>query len=378
MVSAPCLTRYRSRPELSRIPVMAKSSTTPVPGRGSLSNPDNRYHETQVEDFDDGWGTSDETPPRLKTTLTPEASRSIISYNDSPDVPFDRSINPYRGCEHGCIYCYARPTHAWLDLSPGLDFETRLFFKPDAAAKLKHELSRPGYRCAPITLGANTDPYQPTERRLGITRQLLQVLKDTRHPCTLITKSALVERDMDLLRTLAERRLVQVRISVTTLDADLARRLEPRAASPRRRLETIRRLSDTGIPVGVLVAPVIPGLTDAELERILEQTRCAGAAEAAYIWLRLPREVKPLFEEWLDCHAPLQARRVMQRLRDSHNGRAYRAEFGSRMRGEGEYAALIGKRFRLAHARLGFPGLAELDTAQFQAPDGDDAQLALF
>ncbi len=316
--------------------------------------------------------------PTLKTTLGIDRSRTVIGYNQSPDVPFDRSINPYRGCEHGCCYCFARPSHAYLDLSPGLDFETRLFYKPDAPAQLRQELARPHYRCAPIALGVNTDAYQPVERKTGLTRQLLEVLLACRHPVSLITKSALIERDLDLLVTLARVQLVQVQISITTLDHELARRLEPRATAPTRRLGIVRALSEAGIPVGVLVAPVIPFLNDAELERILEQAREAGAIDAGYVLIRLPREVADLFTEWLHNHYPLQAERVLARIRDTHGGLDYNPEFGARMRGRGIYAELIAARFRKARQGLGFPGHTPLDCTRFTPPARDSAQLSLF
>jgi DNA repair photolyase len=347
-------------------------------GRGAPSNPANRYDQHHYEPFDDGWEDPDPQPAGIVTSLTPDTSRSIIARNDSPDLPFDRSINPYRGCEHGCVYCYARPSHAWLGLSPGLDFESRLFYKPHAAELLRRELARPGYRPAPIALGANTDAWQPAERRLGLTRALLKVLSEHRHPLTLVTKSALIERDLDLLTELAETGLVHARISLTTLDRDLARRMEPRAATPARRLETLRRLVEAGIPSGVMVAPVIPVLTDAELETLLGAARDAGALEADYVLLRLPFEVEPLFGEWLDTHVPAMAKRVLSQLRDSRGGRLNDPRFGSRMRGQGPYAELIGRRFHLAHRRLGFPGLPELDGSAFRPLKAHGRQLSLF
>jgi DNA repair photolyase len=352
--------------------------TEPRRGRGAPSNPANRYEAHHYEPFDDGWEGSDPQPSRIETSLTADSSLSVIARNSSPDLPFDRSLNPYRGCEHGCIYCYARPSHAWLGLSPGLDFETRLFYKPDAPELLRRELSLPGYRPAPIALGANTDAWQPAERRLGITRALLEVLREHHHPLTLVTKSALVERDIDLLSDLAGKDLVHAMVSLTTLDRGLARRMEPRAAAPARRLETLRRLAAAGIPTGVMIAPVIPVLTDSEMERLLGAAREAGAAEAAYVLLRLPLEVEPLFREWLEAHAPGMAKRVLNRLRDSRGGRLNDPRFGSRMLGEGPYAELIGQRFRLAHRRLGFPGLPALSTEDFRVPRGESAQLSLF
>lgn len=347
-------------------------------GRGARSNPDNRFESATRELVDDGWGSLDAPPPPLRTTLTVDSSRTVISYNQSPDVGFDRSINPYRGCEHGCVYCFARPSHAYLGLSPGLDFESRLFYKPEAAAQLRAELAAPGYRCAPIAVGINTDGYQPVERRLGITRAVLEVLRDCDHPLTIVTKSALVERDLDLLGPMAAKGLVQVSVSVTTLDHALARRLEPRATAPRRRIELIGNLHAAGVPVAVMVAPTIPVLTDAELEDILAAAREAGASSASYVLLRLPHEVKDLFREWLAEHAPTQAAHVMERIRGSRGGRDYRAEFGERMRGTGIYADLIAQRFRLAHQRLGYTCGPALETRHFRPPRRDRDQLELF
>lgn len=349
----------------------------PIRGRGATGNPDNRYAEHARAAFDDGWGSLDAEPAPLRTELLVDSCRSVINYNDSPDLPFDRSINPYRGCEHGCVYCFARPSHAWLGLSPGLDFESRLFHKPDAPALLRRELARPGYRCAPIALGINTDAYQPVERRLGLTRALVEVLAEHGHPFSVVTKSALIERDIDLLAPLAEQGLVQVAVSVTSLDRALARRLEPRAAAPERRLESIRRLSAAGIPVTVLAAPMIPFLNDHELEAILAAVHAAGAVEAGYVLLRLPHEVKDLFRDWLAVHAPLKAERVIGRLRDCRGGRDYDSRFGHRMRGEGEYADLLSRRFHLAHRRLGFAGAPVLDCGRFRVP-GRAEQLDLF
>lgn len=355
----------------------AMSKRPPIHGRGATGNPDNRYAAHVREAFDDGWGGLDAEPAPLRTELFVDSSRSVITYNDSPDVPFDRSINPYRGCEHGCVYCFARPSHAWLGLSPGLDFESRLFHKPDAPALLRRELARPGYRCAPLALGSNTDAYQPVERKLGLTRALVEVLAEHGHPFSLVTKSALVERDIDLLAPLAAASLVQVAISVTTLDRGLARVMEPRAAAPERRLASIRRLSDAGVPVTVLMAPLIPFLNDHELEAVLAAARAAGAVAAGYVLLRLPHEVKDLFQDWLVAHFPLKAERVLGRLRDCRGGRDYDGRFGSRMRGEGEYADLLRRRFQLAHRRLAFPGASPLDCGRFRVP-GAAEQLELF
>lgn len=352
----------------------------PVPprGRGALSNPDNRYESHDRELVDDGWGGLEQPAEPLRTTLTKDTSRTVISYNDSPDLPFDRSINPYRGCEHGCVYCFARPTHAWLGLSPGLDFESRLFYKPDAAELLRKELGKKNYRCRSIAVGINTDAYQPAERRLGITRQILETLQECRHPLSIVTKSALIERDIDILAEMAADGLVQVAISVTTLDVQLARTLEPRAAAPQRRLQTIRRLAEAGIPVAVFVAPLIPVLTDSEMETILERGREAGARWGGYVLLRLPLEIRGLFEEWLEQHVPDQAEHVMNRIRDCRGGKEYDSRFGSRMRGTGLFAELISRRYRLAARRLGFERSAALNTTLFQPPAVNRAQMTLF
>jgi DNA repair photolyase len=346
-------------------------------GRGATTNPDNRYDQFTTEAIDDGWGNLEQPLPILKTTLSVDSSRSMISYNQSPDVPFDRSINPYRGCEHGCIYCYARPTHAWLGHSPGLDFESLLYYKPNALDLLRRELSAKRYRCANMAIGAITDAYQPVERTQRLTRELIQLLADCHHPLTIITKSALVERDIDLLSEMAQHNLAAVCISITTLKTELARSLEPRAAVPRRRLQTIERLAAAGIPVSVLVAPVIPVLTDPEMETILKAARDAGATAARYILLRLPLEVAPLFSAWLEAHVPDQAQHVLARVRDSRAGELYRADFSQRMSGSGVYAEMLAKRFELATRKLGLGALAQLDCSRFRAPAGDDGQLSL-
>jgi DNA repair photolyase len=328
-------------------------------GRGATGNLEGRFESRSREAVDDGWGSLEAPAAAPKTTVSADTARSVISYNDSPDIPFDRSINPYRGCEHGCIYCFARPSHAYLGLSPGLDFETKLFAKHDAAALLIQELAKPSYRPAALALGANTDPYQPIERQLKITRSVLQVLHDCRHPVAVITKSALIERDLDLLAAMAAKNLAQVAISVTTLDSELCRRLEPRATAPARRLRTIKTLAGAGVPVTVLYAPVIPALNDAEMEDLLAAVRDAGAQSAGYVLLRLPHELKNLFADWLATHAPLKARHVMSVLTQMREGKAYQAEFDSRMRGKGVFAQLIEQRFKLACQRLvGSPGIA--------------------
>lgn len=347
---------------------MSKRTPLPPHGRGALSNPDNRYSQFSSEWVDDGWGSLEQLDTKVPTILNIDTSRSIISYNNSPDVPFDRSINPYRGCEHGCIYCVARPTHAYLGLSPGLDFETQLFYKPDAATLLRKELSVKSYSPAPVALGINTDAYQPIERKLGITRQSLEVLAEFQHPVTIVTKSSLIERDIDVLGALAEKQLVSVAVSITTFDTGLARAMEPRAATPQRRLETIRRLSAANIPVTALIAPLIPALTDHELENILAKVREAGAVEAGYVLLRLPHELKELFRDWLEQHEPLKASHIMNRLRDCRGGSDYQAEFGSRMRGSGIFADLIAQRFHNAVKRLAFPGGTSLRNDLFQRP----------
>jgi len=349
----------------------------PQRGRGATLSPANRYQDTETVSVDDGWKTFDDAPSAVRTTLSVDSSRSIIARNQSPDIPFDRSINPYRGCEHGCIYCYARPSHAWLGLSPGLDFESRLFYKPEAADLLRSELRKRGYRPAPLALGANTDAYQPAERSLGITRTVLEVLAETRHPVTLVTKSALVERDLDLLADMARDRLVSVAISLTTLDPGLARRLEPRASTPRRRLETIAHLAAAGVPVGVMAAPVIPAVTDTELEKVLAAARGAGAVFAGYVLLRLPLEVAPMFRDWLEHHYPEKSSRILSMIQDTRGGRKNDGRFVTRMRGVGPVAHLIAQRFALASKRLGFSGSPELACHLFRPPEADSGQLDL-
>lgn len=348
-------------------------------GRGAVSNPAGRFEKTNVELVDDGWGSLDEPLPPLRTTVRPDPARSIISRNSSPDLPFSQSINPYRGCEHGCIYCYARPSHAYLNLSPGLDFETQLFYKPDAARLLEQELAAPKYRCSPITIGANTDPYQPIEREYRITRSIIETLARHRHPFSIITKNAMIERDIDLLAPLARDGLVQALISITTLSNELKRTLEPRTSSPAARLRAVRRLAEAGVPVGVMVAPVIPVLTDTEMERILEAAAEAGARSAGYVLLRLPHELKDLFREWLEHNEPLKARHVMSRLQAMRGGRDNDARFGYRQSGEGEYAKLLRKRFELACTRAGlnFGTSFTHNTQLFQPPRQGPEQLAL-
>jgi DNA repair photolyase len=328
------------------------ASSPVIKGRGTSDNRDSRFSEFEREQFDDGWYQEAALTP-LSTELAFESARRIITRNDSPDLPFTQSINAYRGCEHGCIYCFARPSHAYLGLSPGLDFETKLTAKPNAAELLRKELQARSYQCSPISLGANTDPYQPVEREQRITRQLLEVMAEFRHPCTIVTKSAMVERDIDILAAMAADNLVRVNLSVTTLDKTLARRLEPRAASPDRRLQTIRTLHEARIPVDILIAPVIPVLTDTELENIITACAEAGAGSIQYLLLRLPREVSALFEDWLTTHYPDKAEHVMNRIRDSRDGKTNDARFGHRLRGHGFYADMIAQRFKKAISKQG-------------------------
>lgn len=346
-------------------------------GRGAQTNASGRYERLARESFDDGWETPDEPRP-LRTELTAEAARRIITRNDSPDIGFDRTINPYRGCEHGCIYCYARPSHAYMGLSPGLDFETKLFFKPDAPSLLERELSAPTYRCERIQLGANTDPYQPIERKLMITRGILEVLNRFEHPVGITTKSALPVRDVDILADMAARNLAKVAISVTTLDRRLARAMEPRACTPEKRIEAIRALSAAGVPVIVSYSPVIPGLNDHEMESVLERAADAGAREATMVLLRLPLEIRDLFEEWLEAERPDRAKRIMSLLRQSRGGAVYKTGWGERMRGEGPVYALIAQRFAKACARFGLSRkLAPLDVTRFRPPPRAGDQLTL-
>jgi DNA repair photolyase len=362
---------------------MAESDSDLVPpaarrARGAASNRAGRFEALTRVAIDDGWEAEDELPP-LRTEVAIERARTIITRNSSPDVPFDRSINPYRGCEHGCIYCFARPTHAFLGLSPGLDFETRLTAKPDAARLLAAELARPGYRPRPIAIGTNTDPYQPIEKRLGIMRQVLEVLRDFGHPVTVLTKGALIERDADILGAMAARGIARAGVSLTTLDKRLARAMEPRAAAPERRLRAIERLAAAGCQVRASVAPIIPGLNDHELERLLEAARDAGAAAASYVVLRLPLEVGPLFRDWLAETYPDRAKRVMGLVRELHGGRDYDPRWGKRMKGEGVIATLVARRFAAAVGRLGLArDLPPLRTDRFRVPDKGPKQLSLF
>ena len=347
-------------------------------GRGATLQIEGRFESVVREIVDDGWGTADEELPPFRTTVTTEHAKSIISHNDSPDLPFSHSINAYRGCEHGCIYCYARPSHAYVNLSPGLDFESKLFAKPDAAKLLRAELAKPSYQCSPIALGSNTDPYQPIEREWKITRQILEVLAEHKHPVSIVTKSALVERDLDVLTQLASDHLVRVFISVTTLDGELARHMEPRAASPRRRLQAVKALNAAGVPCGVMVAPVIPFLTDAELEHVLQAAHEHGARSAGYVLLRLPYEVKDLFKDWLAVHYPLKAEHVMSRMREMRGGRENDPEFGSRFRGQGLFADLLKQRFRKACERLGLNLEKRSMNIELFKPPSRNGQMDLF
>ena len=351
-----------------------------IKGRGVASNTSSRFLTCSTEAIDDGWFSDPEdSTPRPATKIFVEQSKTILSRNRSPDIPFNASINPYKGCEHGCAYCYARPTHAYLDLSPGLDFETKIYTKPDAAALLRKTFDKPSYRPEVIALGANTDPYQPVERKLKITRQILEVLHQYRHPVTIVTKSALIERDIDILGDMAQRELAQVAISVTSLNKGLCRRLEPRATAPHRRLQAIRQLAAKGVPVSLLFAPVIPMLNDNEMEAVLTASHEAGVRFAGYVMLRLPHEVKQLFQEWLHCHYPLKAKRIMTIVREMHGGREYDARFGTRQTGTGAYAELFAQRFRLKCKKLGIVEKPpELDISQFTRVTNHKPQLELF
>jgi DNA repair photolyase len=355
-------------------------------GRGATLNPTVRFDAQGAAAFDDGWETLEAFAelPKLATTLTRDASRSAISWNTSPDIGFDRAVNPYRGCEHGCIYCYARPTHAYLGLSPGLDFETKLIFKPDVAELLEKELRKPGYTARTMTLGSNTDPYQPVERTLKLTRSVLEVLDKFNHPVGIVTKSAGVLRDLDILSSLAARKLVRVYLSVTTLDDKLARIMEPRAAAPQRRLQAIAELTRAGVPTGVLAAPMIPGLNDAEMERILEASARAGARHAGYVLLRLPHELRQMFEDWLQTHMPDRAAHVLNLIRETRSGALSDARFHHRFAGQGVYADLLLRRFARAARQWGLDESREgLDCTRFAVPQTAarglaEAQMALF
>ncbi len=352
---------------------MSDPRDKPIVGRGAGINPPARYVDRVRVADSDGWDLGEEPLRAPETTVLPEHAKSMLSFNDSPDIGFDRSLNPYRGCEHGCVYCYARPAHAYMDLSPGLDFETKLFFKKDAAKLLERELRKPGYAPAMVSLGANTDPYQPIERKYKVTRSLLEVLSAYRHPVGIVTKgAALIGRDLDLLTEMAQAKLAMVAISITTLRDELKRTLEPRAASPSARLRAIRKLSEAGVPVIVMASPMIPFINDSELESILEVGREAGATAASYIAVRLPNEVAPLFRQWLDDHAPLKADHVMSLIQQMRSGKDNDPRFFTRHRGEGPYAQLLAKRYQIACKRLGFQYTNSmrltLDTSQFRVP----------
>lgn len=350
-----------------------------APGRGAGVNPHPRFEREEYTPFDDGWSHEEETAPPLRTHVTDEAAKTVITRNASPDIGFDRSINAYRGCEHGCVYCFARPTHAYLGLSPGLDFETRLFAKPDAAALLRRELSAPAYRCRSIAIGTNTDPYQPIERERKITRSILEVLAETRHPVGIVTKSNLVTRDLDILAPMAADGLTKVGFSITTLDGALARTMEPRAPTPKKRLEAVRALTAAGVPVSVLVAPIVPTINDHEIEDIVAAAAEAGAKQVNYVLLRLPHEVKDIVRDWLARHFPDRARRVMSVMQSMRGGKDYDARWGIRQRGEGPYADSISARMALAVKRHGLEiGSARLRTDLFRAPERPRAQLDLF
>jgi DNA repair photolyase len=348
-------------------------------GRGARSNDASRYDAQRRVGFDDGWNEGDETPPPIKTEVMRDSTRTIIARNTSPDISFNQSINPYRGCEHGCIYCFARPTHAFLGLSPGLDFESKLLAKPDAAKLLEAELRKPSYKPQVIAMGTNTDPYQPIEREWRITRSILQVLAEFKNPVAIVTKSALIARDIDILASMAAEGLVKVALSVTTLDRKLARIMEPRAATPERRLETLRTLSAAGIPTAVMTAPIIPALNDDEIESLLAAAAEAGAVQAGYTLLRLPLEIKDLFREWLEAQVPDRAKHVMSLIRSMRGGKDYDSHWGTRMTGGGPYASLIAQRFAIATRRLGLNrNRGALDASKFRRPQQKGDQLTLF
>src|ERR1700730_2510020 len=365
-------------PALARAPTADGAPTLPQRGRGALSNASGRFEKKTRCDENDGWDLPEDLPP-LRTQVTRESAKTILTRNDSPDISFDRSINPYRGCEHGCVYCFARPTHAYLGLSPGLDFETRLFSKTNAASLLERELSGPGYAAKTIAIGTNTDPYQPIERRERVMREVLEVLAGTNHPVAIVTKSALVLRDLDLLAAMAKKGLAKVAMSVTTLDPVLARKMEPRASSPERRLDAIRQLAEANVPTAVMVAPIIPAINDAEIEAILARAQAAGARDAGFVLLRLPLEVRELFVEWLRAHYPGKLKHVLSLVRASREGKLYDSRFGARVTGSGPYAWMIGRRFEAAAARLGL-GRSRLPLRcdLFRPPVHAGEQLRLF
>jgi DNA repair photolyase len=354
----------------------------PIKGRGAASNPEGRFESIRHHAEDDGWSHAllDEDKPRPRTEVTEERARSVISRNDSPDIPFSQAINPYRGCEHGCIYCYARPSHGYLNLSPGLDFETKLRAKINLADVLRAELAKPGYLVSAINIGSNTDPYQPVEKRWRLTRAALELLAECHHPCTIVTKNALVERDLDILVPMAREKLVQVFVSINSLDNHLAAKLEPRASAPPRRIKAIRTLADAGVPVGVLVAPIIPALNDRDMEAVLKQAAAAGARCAGYTTLRLPYELKQLFREWLALHTPQRAAHVMSLVQQMNGGLDYDSNFATRMRGHGVFADLLRRRFDVACRKHGFARIRELrlDTSRFAPPRKPSPQGELF
>ena len=359
----------------------ARKAYAPLKGRGAASRVAGRFEKRETRGEDDGWGSVYEAladAPTLRTTVTIERARSIISRNQSPDIAFSQSVNPYRGCEHGCVYCFARPSHAYLDLSPGLDFETRLFAKTNAPELLRAELAKPGYVPAPIALGINTDGWQPIERGHGISRACLEVLLETRHPLSIVTKGSALLRDLDLLAELAKHGLVSVFVSITSLDNTLSSKLEPRAAAPHTRLKMLAALHEAGVPAGVLVAPVIPMITDMHLEHILEAARDAGAQSAGYVLLRLPHELKEIWREWLQLHYPQRAEHVMSLVQQMRGGKDYDSRFGSRMRGQGPFADLVAMRFAKTRKRLGFEGVPPLRTDLFVAPRKPTPQGSLF
>jgi len=366
---------------LNSMRTRARPDSIPAPprGRGALGNPEHRFTRVENRAVDDGWPREIEDLPPVRTTVTAETAKTIISRNQSPDVPFEQSINPYRGCEHGCVYCFARPSHSYLDLSPGLDFETKLFFKQNALQLLEAELRNPKYECKPIVLGINTDAYQPIERELKITRQLLELLLEYRHPVSILTKGITILRDLDVLGELADRNLLSVSVSLTTMDNELKRTLEPRTASPTGRLKVIRAMADLGLKPGVLVAPVIPQVNDREIESILEAAAEAGAGSAGYVLLRLPHELKTVFREWLETHYPDRAKHVMSLVQQMRSGKEYDSAFGTRMTGTGPFATLIRNRFRVAQRKFGLAAddRFELDTTRFRRPARSGDQLAL-
>lgn len=357
----------------------ARKPIVPIKGRGAASRVPGRFELRTTVGEDDGWGSVyEDQAAQIVTSVTEERARTIISRNDSPDVGFSQSINPFRGCEHGCVYCFARPSHAYLNLSPGLDFETKLFAKTNAVERLLHELAKPRYEASPIALGINTDSYQPIERRYELTRSILQVLSDCNHPVSFVTKGKLILRDIDLLSSMARRNLVHVFVSVTTLENRLSAKLEPRAAAPHSRLRVLKELHDAGVPVGVLIAPVIPMITDSDLEHILEAARSSGATSAGYALLRLPHELKHVWREWLELQFPDRAKHVMSLMQQMHGGKDYDSSFGTRMRGKGPFADLLSQRFKKAYARLGFSQMPSLDCTAFVRPSSTSNQGELF